>query len=129
MLHHAIPLLHVSAAARAEAFYCGQLGFTLSFANPVGNTGTDPCYLGIRRDGAELHLSSFPGDGTAGGVVNIVLDEVDALHRELRARRVPIDLPPVNQSWGTRELYVKDADGNSIRFQAWPAPPTHATHP
>ena len=25
---------------------------------------------------------------------------------------------PVNQTWGAREMYVKDGDGNSIRFQA-----------
>lgn len=27
-----------------------------------------------------------------------------------------IDTGPVDQPWGNREMYVKDPDGNSIRF-------------
>ena len=80
----------------------------------------DPCYMSVSRDGVDLHLSSFAGDGVVGGVVNIIVDDVDALHRELLERGVSIDLHPVDQTWGSREMYVKDADGNSIRFQAWP---------
>jgi len=34
----------------------------------------------------------------------------------LVAKGVAIDTGPVNQDWGNRELYVKDADRNSIRF-------------
>jgi uncharacterized glyoxalase superfamily protein PhnB len=55
-------------------------------------------------------------DGVAGGVVFLAVDDVDELHRELVARGVSIDLPPTDQSWGNREMYVSDADGNSIRF-------------
>jgi hypothetical protein len=29
---------------------------------------------------------------------------------------VKIDLPPTDQTWSNREMYVKDADGNSRRF-------------
>jgi Uncharacterized protein conserved in bacteria len=117
MFKSAIPLLHVSAASAAIGFYCGQLGFSLDFANRPGGVD-DPCYMGMSRDGVQLHLSSFPGDGVPGGVVTIRVDDVDALHRELRSRGVPIDTGPVDQTWGTREMYVKDGDGNSIRFQS-----------
>jgi uncharacterized glyoxalase superfamily protein PhnB len=60
--------------------------------------------------------SSFPGDGVSGGVVFLVVDDVDALYAELKAKGVEIDLEPTDQSWGNREMYVKDPDGNSIRF-------------
>jgi uncharacterized glyoxalase superfamily protein PhnB len=29
---------------------------------------------------------------------------------------VAVDLPPTDQTWGNREMYVKDPDGNAIRF-------------
>ena len=30
---------------------------------------------------------------------------------------------PIDQSWGTRELYVDDPDGNTLRFtQGWNSP-------
>jgi uncharacterized protein YndB with AHSA1/START domain/catechol 2,3-dioxygenase-like lactoylglutathione lyase family enzyme len=110
MLRATIPVLHVSSTTAAEQFYCGKLGFRLEF-NHQG-------YMGISRDGVLLHLSSLPGDGVAGNAVNVVVDDVDALHAELVAKGVTIAVGPVDQTWGTREMYVKDADGNSVRFQA-----------
>lgn len=117
MIKLAIPLLHVSNAAAAEAFYCGVLGFNLEFAHGPGSAGTDPRYMGISRDGAWIHLSSFSGDGVPGGAVNLLVDDVDALYREFVGRGITIATPPVDQTWGTREMYVKDADRNSVRFQ------------
>jgi uncharacterized glyoxalase superfamily protein PhnB len=112
----AIPVLHVSDSTKAEDFYCSQLGFRREFALRLDDKKLDPCYMGVTRDGVWLHISSFPGDGKSGGVVNLIVEGVDALHAELVAKHVPIDTGPVNQTWGTREMYVKDADGNSIRF-------------
>jgi uncharacterized glyoxalase superfamily protein PhnB len=82
----------------------------------VDETKADPCFMGLSRDGAWLHVSSFSGDGVAGGVASVLVDDVDALYAELVAKHVAIDLEPTNQTWGNREMYVKDADGNCIRF-------------
>jgi len=112
----AIPVLHVSNSATAEEFYCGQLGFHRDFAYRVDESQADPCYMGLTRDAVELHVSSFSGDGVAGGVVFLMVDDVDALHAEFVAKGISIALKPTEQSWGNREMYVKDADGNSIRF-------------
>ena len=49
-------------------------------------------------------------------MVFLLVDDVDALHAELVAKGIPIVLPPTDQRWGNREMYVEDADGNSIRF-------------
>jgi catechol 2,3-dioxygenase-like lactoylglutathione lyase family enzyme len=51
-----------------------------------------------------------------GGVVFLIVEDVDMLHTELLAKGVKIDLAPTNQTWGNREMYVRDPDGNSIRF-------------
>ena len=118
MLKLAIPVLHVSNSAVAEEFYCTKLGFRREFAHRADEAKTDPCYMGLARDGVRMHVSSFSGDGVVGGVVNILVEDVDALHTELVGKRVRIDTGPVDQTWGTREMYVKDADGNSIRFIA-----------
>ena len=118
MIKLAIPLLHVSNSAAAEDFYCSRLGFRREFAHRVDDTKSDPCYMGVTRDGVWLHLSSFSGDGVSGGVVNLLVEDVDTLHAELVAKDVQIDTGPVDQTWGTREMYVKGVDGNSIRFVA-----------
>ena len=49
-------------------------------------------------------------------MANLLVDNVDALHAEFLAKGVKIDLAPVDQTWGTREMYVKDGDGNCLRF-------------
>jgi uncharacterized glyoxalase superfamily protein PhnB len=113
----AIPLVHVSNMTAAEEFYCGRLGFRREFAHRGNEVMPDPCYMGITRDGVWMHISSFSGDGVSGGVVNLLVDNVDALHAEFVAKGVRITVEPVDQTWGTREMYVKDADGNCIRFQ------------
>jgi catechol 2,3-dioxygenase-like lactoylglutathione lyase family enzyme len=114
----AIPLLHVTSAATAEEFYCGKLGFRLEFAHRGHEAMADPCYVGVSRDGVWMHLSSFSGDGVAGGVVNLLVDNVDDLHAEFVKKGVAIAVEPVDQTWGTREMYVRDGDGNCLRFQS-----------
>jgi uncharacterized glyoxalase superfamily protein PhnB len=117
MITFAIPLLHVSDSDVAADFYCNQPGFRLEFAHRGSEARPDPCYVGLSRDGVWLHLSSFSGDGVAGGVVNLLVEDVDALHAEFVTKGVPIAVEPVDQTWGTREMYVKDTDGNCLRFQ------------
>jgi uncharacterized glyoxalase superfamily protein PhnB len=117
LLKVAIPVFHVSNSADAVQFYCEKLSFRHEFSHRAIASQPDPCYSGVSRDGVWLHLSSFSGDAVVGGVTNIVVDNVDALHAELIAKGVPIHLAPVDQTWGTREMYVKDADGNCLRFQ------------
>ena len=127
MLKQAIPVLHISSADAAEAFYCQILGFRREFRVPASETKRDPCYMGLSRDGAILHLSSHAGDGVTGGVVYFLADDVDALYAEFTVKNASIPIAtvdaagvhgPVNQTWGMRELYVRDPDGNSIRFGA-----------
>jgi catechol 2,3-dioxygenase-like lactoylglutathione lyase family enzyme len=118
MLQRAIPVLHMTNADATEAFYCGLLGFRLEFNVSPIETRRDPCYMGVSRDGAVLHLSSHTGDAVVGGVVYFLCDDVDALHAEFVAKNVLIHLAPVDQTWGMRELYVRDPDGNSVRFGA-----------
>ena len=104
MIKVAIPLVHVSSSAAAEEFYCERLGFRREFAHRGDKAKADPCYMGVSRDGVWLHVSSFSGDGVSRGVVNLIVEDVAALHTLL------------DKTWGSREMYVKDADGNGIRF-------------
>jgi uncharacterized glyoxalase superfamily protein PhnB len=116
MIKAAIPLMHVADSVSAEDFYCDKLGFRKEFAHRSNAAKADPCYMGISRDGVWLHVSSFSGDGVSGSVANLVVDDVDALHAEFAVKGVRIDLEPFDQTWGNREMYVKDADGNCLRF-------------
>lgn len=121
MIRTAVPLLRVADSRRALEFYRDRLGFTLRSSNQADPALPDPCYLAFERDGVWLHVSSFPGDGVLGSAANLFVEDVDALHRELLARGVWIALEPTDQTWGNREMYVRDPDGNAIRFINDPA--------
>jgi uncharacterized glyoxalase superfamily protein PhnB len=112
-----IPVLRVSDADRAEAFYCQQLGFIKVWEYKPGSPSPNPAYIGLQREGVWLHLSSFSGDGVFGNVVLIQVHDVDVLFAEFSAKGMEIDLAPYDQSWGSREMYLSDPDHNHLRFQ------------
>ena len=118
-LRIAIPLFHVTSTPLALKHYCGGLGFTVESQNLPDSGGVDPAYSCINRDGVRLHLSAHAGDGGARSMANIVVNDVDSLYREFTSRAVDIHLGPIDQTWGVREMYVRDPDGNTLRFQEW----------
>lgn len=115
MFKLAIPVFHVTSSAAAEAFYCDKLGFRREFTYRPGKE-RDPCYMGLARDEARLHISSFRDDGVPGGLVYLLVDDVDQLYEDLLRQGVAVDMPPTDQSWGNREMFVRDADRNKIAF-------------
>lgn len=72
----------------------------------------------LHRDEAVIHISSFPGDGVIGHVVTIAVHDIEGLRDHLVSKGIDIGSGIMEEDWGDRELYVKDRDGNSIRFQA-----------
>ena len=118
MLKTAIPVIHVSDTAVAEDFYCKGLGFKLVSSWRPDETKHDPCYMVLVRDDAHLHVTSFK-DGVVGtwtSTVYVFVDDVDALRAELVATGIAMPGPPLDQTWGTREIGVRDADRNVITF-------------
>ncbi len=115
MFKAAIPVFHVSSSVAAEEFYCNKLGFRREFAYQPGDE-PDPCYMGLIRDEARLHISSFRDDGVSGSLVYLLVDDVDHLHEDFVRKGVVVDMQPTDQTWGNREMYVRDSDGNKIAF-------------
>jgi len=116
MFKAAIPIFRTGSISAARTFYCDVLGFSVQSTYRPGESD-DPAYMVLRRDAAVMHLSSFPGDGVFGNVVTLLVDDIETLHAQLSGRGVDVGEGIMNQDWGDRELYVRDPDGNAIRFQ------------
>jgi catechol 2,3-dioxygenase-like lactoylglutathione lyase family enzyme len=103
------------------AFYTEVLDFEC--VDGDGNEG-DPSFRVLMREGAPLFVSSHAGDGAFGQAVVVSTGDVDALFRKFRGRGLwtpdrpesPVHEGPLDQTWGTREFYVDDPDGNTLRF-------------
>ena len=116
-----VPTVRCRSMRRALAFYTGVLDF-----ERVGGDGRpdDPSFAVLAREGHRLFLSSHAGDGEFGQAIVVETGDVDGLFRTLCGRGLnppdrpesPVHRGPVDQTWGTREFYVDDPDGNTLRF-------------
>lgn len=116
MITSAIPVIAVSEIDRSEDYYCRVLGFQKAFAYRPDQNLRDPCYLGVVRDGVSLHLQSFKRERAGMTDAFLWVDDVDRLHDEIAARGAVVQLPPTDQTWGTREIGIRDPDGNVLVF-------------
>ena len=118
-----IAMLRCRRLATSLSFYTK----TLDFECVEGDANEpDPTFAALIREGHPLFLSSHRGDGEFGQDVIVTVDDVDAVVRRFRSRGLKTpgnpDAPtmvhegPIDQSWGTREFYVDDPDGNTLRF-------------
>lgn len=118
-----IPTVRCTRMKTSIAFYTRILDFEWVDGD---DDQSDPSFSMLMREGDSLILSSHRGDGTFGQAMVVQTDDIEALFRNFRTRglRTPgnPDAPkevhegPIDQSWGTREFYVKDPDGNTLRF-------------
>jgi uncharacterized glyoxalase superfamily protein PhnB len=111
-----IPVLRVLKIERSLSFY-QSLGFSQQWMYKPQPNLEDPAYCCIEREGCILHLSSHSGDGAFGSAVYVACEDVDAVYRSAaRALGESVALPPTDQTWGNREMYLTDPDKHSIRF-------------
>ncbi len=99
-----VPILHVADAALAGQWY-SRLGFTVAFEHRF--EPHLPAYVGLQRDGAQIHLSEHAGDARPGTLVYIWVESVDPLAAEFG---VAVEAAP----WA-REIELTDPDRNRLR--------------
>ncbi|MEK7953224.1 bleomycin resistance protein [Luteolibacter soli] len=120
MIKTAIPVLSVSDSGRAVDYYCRVLGFEKMFAYPPDGAKPEPRYIGLARDGVWLHLHSYKPERAGMTDAFLWVADVDQLHDEVSARGADVQLPPTDQTWGNRELIIRDPDGNVLVFATDP---------
>jgi catechol 2,3-dioxygenase-like lactoylglutathione lyase family enzyme len=118
-----IPTVRCRSMQAAVAFYTGVLDF---LRVDGAKSLDDPTFCVLARDRDRLFLSSHGGDGQFGQAIVITTSDADSLFRTYRERGLVTpgnpDAPqqvhegPIDQTWGTREFYVNDPDGNTLRF-------------
>jgi catechol 2,3-dioxygenase-like lactoylglutathione lyase family enzyme len=117
-----IPTFTVRDIAEAVAFHTRVLDFELASVIKEEN----PFYAVVTRGADELHLSLHSGGRPFGHSSAIVVcEDVDALFAAFIARGLsvparpesPVHEGPLDQTWGTREVYIDDPSGNTLCFQ------------
>ena len=115
-----IPIFRCRNMKDAISFYTNILDFELkeSGASP------DDWVVVLANGDAELLLTSLEGDQKIGIAANVLVENIDDLFAKYLKRGLdisnkggsPVHQGPIDQSWGNREFYVTDIDGNTLRF-------------
>ena len=117
-----IPILIVRDMAEAMSFYTSVLDFRVAFAWPEERA----IYAGLLRGADEMHIALATQEGHYGhGSAIVLCDDVNSTFESFKARGLvaptragsPVHHAPVDQSWGTREVYIDDPSGDTLVFQ------------
>jgi uncharacterized glyoxalase superfamily protein PhnB len=115
----AIPVLPASDAAASLQWWVTRCGFTETFRD-----ATPPAYVGIERDGTQLHLVGITEENLARTIgeqtmVRIRVDGIAHFYAEFKQRGgvVHPNGPLQTKPWGTTEFAAIDPNGVCITFQ------------
>jgi catechol 2,3-dioxygenase-like lactoylglutathione lyase family enzyme len=116
-----IPIFKCKDIDESIAFYTKILDFELVSRWP--ETGF-LAFAELNHGEDVLYLSTHSGDGAFGSVIAIPVESCDNVFKKLKSRGLdtstkkesPVHQEPIDQSWGVREFYVTDPNGNTIRF-------------
>lgn len=116
-----IPILFCRNMQEAITFYTQVLDFELKYPHE----SADDWVVDLIQGEAEFQLTRLEGDQKPGFAINVVVDDVDALFEKYIRRGLdtsgkkesPVHQGPLDQTWGTREFYVTDPGGNTLRFR------------
>ena len=101
-----IPQLRMRHADTTLPFYVQGTGFVVDWEHRF-EPGF-PLFAQLTRDGQTIFLTEHSGDCEVGGAVYFIVEDVDALHRAFSAANVPIEQPPHDTEWGSREMRLRD---------------------
>ena len=95
-LQKATPILRMFDEEHARLFCVYCLQFEHRFGPDIS------LYLGLVKDGVELHLSEHYGDTTLGTRVRIAVTDIHGFYKDLMSRPFKnlTPGPPQEQSWG-----------------------------
>lgn len=124
MALRAFPVLYAKDVETLAAFYA-RLGFQEHFRMP--HQDGSPGYIGLRRDDAELAVTTEDSPRMLAGVepgqgrrheLFVYVDDVDRIVSELRSGATEVLREPADMPWGERLAYVADPEGNVVALSA-----------
>ena len=112
MMHMSIAVFTVKDVMESLAYYREKLGFDVAF-----EFGKPTFYVGLRSGNVTLHLiaASKTTRQPGHGAVSIFVDDVDALHADLRERGVDVDAEVMRMGDPVPPMFFfRDQDGNKL---------------
>src|SRR5262245_35342152 len=110
-IQRVVPALRITNYQRSKSFYVEQLGFRVEWEHRF--EPHFPVFMAVVRDGMQIYLTEHSGDCQVGGLVHLVIENVDVWHREFESRGVRLTELP-NNDLGFRNMNVTDPDEKQV---------------
>ena len=116
------PFLKCSDIKKSLSFYTNLLDFKVVQAPDPDPEAFMSMYAFLKREESFIHLSQHAGDGVFGNVIYVRVKNIDEIYSTFIDNGLKIQeksgitMEPVEQTWGMKEFYVTDPDGNRVRF-------------
>ncbi|MES2378437.1 MAG: VOC family protein [Bacteroidota bacterium] len=114
-----IPLFKVRDMRAAIRHYTAVLDFVMTWPDDT----PDSQVVDLGHEEMEFQITTHESERLFGSVIYVYVSDVDSLFAKYKSRGLdtnkpnsPVEQGPVDQTWGRREFYVKDLDGNTLRF-------------
>lgn len=112
-----IPALRMLDYTRSKVFYVDKLGFSVDWEHQF--EPDLPVFMQVSRDDMSFYLTEHSGDCEPGGLIHLVVPDVDAWFNELQQKGVTIEDPPNSRLEGIRNMSLFDPDGNQLRIMTY----------
>jgi uncharacterized glyoxalase superfamily protein PhnB len=118
--NHCTPIFCVTDLTHSLEHYRDVLGFEIAWqwSDDQAFEGGSPTFACVCRGEVSIFLG-HQRQGSPGAWVSLHLphpDDVDRVHTEYLASGARVVEPPSDRSWGLREMWVEDLDGNTFRI-------------
>lgn len=112
------PVLVTDRVAESHRFYRDLLDLETAFESEwfVHLASPAPCrtQIGLLVRGHDSLPERFASQETAGVLITVEVDDVDALHSHAAGMGVPIELSLRDEVWGQRHFIVRDPNGIAV---------------
>jgi hypothetical protein len=110
-----VPILNVSSLLESFAWF-EKLGWPRKW--DWSSDGGEPSFGAVGTGGLEICLcrDGQGGCGPNGTWLAIWTDDVDAVYARCLREDLEVVRPPLDESWGVREMHVKHPDGHVLRI-------------
>jgi len=115
-----IPLFKVHDMGAAIRHYTEVLDFAMTCPEDTA----DSPVVDLGHEELELQITTLESERLFGSVAYFWIEDTDAMFAMFKARGLdtsaklnsPVHQGLVDQTWGRREFYLTDADGNTLRY-------------
>ena len=119
--------LNVPDVAASAAFAMTHLGFAEQMAvdgvSSLARPDVGFNLIFLRTGLASFKPAHIAGSAGEGLLVALMVEDIDAEYRRLRAEGVPIATPIETEPWGERYFQMQDPNGVVFQLVQWVTPP------